>query len=515
LRSTTRLVRVSVIVEDKHGKPITGLSKNNFSIMDNGKPEDIQVFLAHETETRHSSEVLPPDTYSNRLADRSTPMSATAILLDGLNTRITDQQYARLQVIKFLQQIQPQDRVALYTLGGNLRMLHDFTNDASSLLAVLQRYAGRLPPAEGGPAGRDDRPGERPGEPDPRNPQSFILDAPEADMFSPFLSSLAASEGDFEVRDRVGRTIDALKLIANHVALLPGRKNLVWVSGSFLPAANLQDVEMNTPDGGMLFTTNLDSVARSLNNASLVVYPVDARGLVTGHPDIRGFATMDMLAKRTGGKAFYETNDIFGAIRDAVDDSVVSYELGYYPEIANWDGSFHKVRVSVNRPGVNVRTRQGYFAAQSRPMTPQAQQAFFSAAVTNLLSADGIGVTVRVNPPAAGTESRSLRLDVILDPEDLSLEEKDTHWNGTVGTVFVQVNEKGAVLSATGDAFQFTLSPEQYLRAKQNGFSYKESVTIQPGASELRVLVRDAPSARIGAAAVPLSRYFPPAKPAT
>ena len=513
LRSTTRLVHVSAIVDDKHGKPITGLTKDNFTVFDNGKPETIQVFLARETDTRHASTTLPPDTYSNRLADHSAPMSATVILLDGLNTQIADQQYARLQVIKFLEQIQPQDRVALYTLGSNLRMLHDFTNDASSLLAILQRYSGRISPDLERSAGPRERPG---GERGAANPQNFVMDAPEADIFAPFLNPLGAQEADFLIGDRAGRTIDALKEIGNHVALLPGRKNLVWVSGSFLTAANLQDLEMNTPDGGLLFTTDLDGLSRTLNNASLVVYPVDARGLVTGHPDFRGFATMDAIAKRTGGKAFYETNDIFGAIRSAVDDSVVSYELGYYPEIANWDGTFHKIKVTVNRPGVDVRIRQGYFAAHSRTMTPQARQSFFSAAVTNLLNSDGIGVTLRVNPPADATAARQLTMSVVLDPQDLSVEPKDAaHWTGTLGTVFVQLDDKGAVVGATDDAFQFTLGPDQYQKMLQSGLSYKESVPIQPGASELRVVVRDAASGRIGAATIPLARYFPPSKPAS
>jgi hypothetical protein len=72
--------------------------------------------------------------------------NVAVILLDGLNTQFTDQAFARQQVIEFLLQIKPQDRVALYTLGNELKILHDFTGDASSLLAALKRYKGQLAP---------------------------------------------------------------------------------------------------------------------------------------------------------------------------------------------------------------------------------------------------------------------------------------------------------------------------------------------------------------------------------
>jgi VWFA-related protein len=490
-------------VQDKRGAPVTGLTKDNFTIVDNGKRLDVQVFMSHVREAgMQSAAALPPDTYSNRMGDRSLPMSATVILLDGLNTSITDQQYARLQVIKFLQQIRPEDRVALYTLGGDLRLLHDFTNDASSLLAALGRYAGRLSPNLDQPR----HTGHETNSPLVEStPDDLILKSEDVDMFQPFLESVQ----DFQRHDRAWRTIAALRQIGNHLALLPGRKNLVWVSGNFVPAAGLQDIEMNTPDGGLLFTTDIEGLERTLNNASLVVYPVDAEGLVVRRPNAGAFAMMDHIAKRTGGRAFYERNDLFQAIREAVDDSRVSYELGYYPEVRNWDGSFHKVRVMVDKPGVQARTREGYFAVQDPKITPEMRQAFLGAAVTNMLDADGIGVTVRVQVPGPEAKTnRQLRLLVVLDPGDLSVELKDTRWTGTLDTVFVQLDAQGSVLAATDDAFQFRLTPEKYQTMMREGLSYPENVAIRDGANELRVLVRDAPSGKIGATRVPLRSYF-------
>jgi VWFA-related protein len=155
IRSSTRLVKLSVVVHDKHGNPITGLTKDDFIILDKKKPQKLQVFFTRTTEPLgHSHEPLPADTFSNRMADQSAPSSATVILLDGLNTRFPDLAYARAQIVKFLMQIQPQDRVALYTLGTDLTLVHDFTSDASSLLAALQNYGNVISPLRNVPAAR-------------------------------------------------------------------------------------------------------------------------------------------------------------------------------------------------------------------------------------------------------------------------------------------------------------------------------------------------------------------------
>jgi VWFA-related protein len=510
IRSTTRLVKLSVVVHDKHGQPITGLGKDDFVILDKKKPQPVQVFFTRTAEPRgHSLEPLPSDTYSNRMADQSAPSSATVILLDGLNTRSSDLAYARYQIVKFLKQIQPQDRVALYTLGTDLTLVHDFTSDSTSLLAALQNFGEVRAPLQKETAA----PGTS-GMSAPPESLSVRLGTPDASMLDPFLKSISRDERDFISIDTIGRTIQALKEIGNHVALLPGRKNLIWVSGSFVPASGLQDVELNTPDGAMLFTTGIDSMANALNNASLVVYPVDARGLFAYPANNGEFEAMDAVAQRTDGRAFYNTNDIFGAIRKAIDDSLVSYELGYYPDVAKWDGSFHKIQVKVKQTGASVRTREGYFAVSDPKITPEVHKSLFAGAMTNLLVADGIGITVHVKTPKGEAANGHLSVSLVLNSDDLSVESKDGRWTGGLDTMLVQLDAKGVVLGATDDAFQFHLTPEKYQQMARYGLSYREDSAILTGASEVRVVVRDASSGKVGAVKVPLARYISASGPA-
>src|SRR6266536_207810 len=77
--------------------------------------------------------------------------------------------------------------------------------------------------------------------------------------------------------------------------------------------------------------------------------------------------TMAILANRTGGRAYYNTNDLTRAIHEAIDDAQVNYVLGYYPAHNKWDGKFHQVKVQVNRKGIDLRYRLGYFAFAETP----------------------------------------------------------------------------------------------------------------------------------------------------
>src|SRR6202158_3363699 len=144
IRVATHLVQVNVIVNDKHGNPITGLTKEDFVLLDNKRPQEIQL-LSAETNLRRDlpQTPLPPDTFTNRLSEHgSVPASVTVILLDALNTEFADQALTRKQVLKFLEHLRPQDRVALYWLGNNLYVLNDFTTDVASLREAIARSKG-------------------------------------------------------------------------------------------------------------------------------------------------------------------------------------------------------------------------------------------------------------------------------------------------------------------------------------------------------------------------------------
>jgi hypothetical protein len=102
-----------------------------------------------------------------------------------------------------------------------------------------------------------------------------------------------------------------------------------------------------------------------------------------------------VLADRTGGRAFYNTNDITGAIHRAIDDSRVTYVLNYYPNHNQWDGRFREIKVKVNRPGVEVRSRRGYFAFANVVVSHKDKEAIMVDAAKSPLESTALGCASR------------------------------------------------------------------------------------------------------------------------
>ena len=233
IRTTTRLVEVSVVVQDKNGNPITGLTKEDFKLFDQGKQQSIALFSG-------SSPVpvsvaprapLPPNMFTNRFDQKGEePGAVTVILFDTLNTSVRDQQYVRKQILRFLQTLKPQDHVALYALTTELLVLHDFTQDDSALVTAVGHYT----PKELAAFDASNTP--------PVNLISLGADPQWANLQNA-VNNANAEIGDQQAMDRVGTTAGAIEAIADHVASIPGHKSLVWVSGGF-------PIQLGTPSIG-------------------------------------------------------------------------------------------------------------------------------------------------------------------------------------------------------------------------------------------------------------------------
>src|SRR4030095_4942462 len=146
IRVNTRLVEVDVVVHDKGG-PVTNLVKEDFTILDNGKPQNVDLFSISNVERSKPQEVatLPPGVISNRLG-KHLPASATVILFDRLNTADLYQRQGREQLVSYLKSAKREDLTALYVLGDDLKLIQDFTNDSDQLVrAATKMEVGDLP----------------------------------------------------------------------------------------------------------------------------------------------------------------------------------------------------------------------------------------------------------------------------------------------------------------------------------------------------------------------------------
>ncbi len=525
LRVTTRLVQVNLVVLDKKGVPVAGLTKEDFSLLDQGHNQAISIFSQEGPSGRApAAKPLPPNVFTNRLDETGqAPGSVTVILFDALNTKIQDQMYARQQIVKFLKQLQPRDRVAIYALTGKITVLHDFTQDTASLLRVLEKYRGQSSaPLDASTPDADSLAGDAGGS---------GADSAQAQQLQDFLDAANQRISDFYTINRAQATTAALEAIANHLARIPGRKNLIWVSGSFPIAIGLDADSLGDPAREIrTFGAELERAARAMNQADLAIYPVDARGLMTlpqfsaanrgpainprrpvrpfAGIDQNNFATMNTLAERTGGQAFYNTNDIAGSARRALSDGQLTYSLGYYPDHGKWDGKFHEIKIHVNRPGLQIRYRKGYFATPDPPSDAGERKASLDAAAVSPIDSMSLGIQAQVNPMQPA-DSGILEIVIWLDLHELQFSENAGRRTGDLDLLFIQRSQTSQFIGADQKHMDLNLEKEKYDALLQSGINLTRHLPLKPGATSLKIVVRDGKSGALGTVTIPLGKLLP------
>src|SRR5712692_464223 len=288
VRVSVRLVLVDAIVTDNAGKLVTGLGAQDFTVLEDGKPQKVTAISfeqpAELARARRSQRAtMPPNVTTNRPAYRMPSGAPVIVLLDALNTPVRDQSRARMEFLKYLDtQLQPGQQIAVYTLVRSLRVLQDFTDDPALLKAAVQSFNPtssmqlqiadinqRLPRLSGA------LPDIQRAEKDPA-------------VFISRMQDFYNEQANVATDERVGITLTAFRGIAQAVAGLPGRKSLIWVSGSFPLATYSQIIQYsanpnNDPNRVRiehLYEDMLRETDSVLNDAQLAVYPVDAHGLV-------------------------------------------------------------------------------------------------------------------------------------------------------------------------------------------------------------------------------------------
>src|SRR5579859_2968214 len=527
LHVISQLVQVNVIVDDKHDHPIPSLTRDDFTIFDDGEPQKISVFKMEQSQPAAVPVKLPPGIFSN-MPERQTGASpaVTVILLDGLNTGWADQASARLSVIKYLKQLQPNDRVALYSLGRQLRVLHDFTSDSTALVQALSHFRGRAgSELDASLVDDPDNP------PDWSNNISKMSgDIPSAAIsgaIQAWLNEANNVEAQYYMNQRVEMTVDALVAIAQHLQGVPGRKNLVWVSGGFPLLRGLDQMMQNGDfSTGSTYGEQVAHAAQALNDVNLAIYPVDARGLmvdpafsasrkmIPNHLPVHladNFPTMDEFAKRTGGRAFYNTNDIQGSIRKVVDDSRLTYLLAYYPANTKWNGEFHKIKVKVDRPALRLQYRDGYSALPEEPPAAPASLKALSAATLSPLDATAVACVVKPvvqkTPPG---QPPAVVMQYWIDARNITLTPAADGWQGSITLVAAEIGSRGESLKAVSHLISFHVTPAKREDFLTSGVRFNELVPIVPNAERIRVVVRDDPTGMVGSLSVPLDRVLPP-----
>ena len=410
LRTNADLVLVDVVVTE-HGNPVQGLDRKQFHIIEDGHEQPITTFDEHKPSTvpapspaSPTQATLPPNTYTNVPAYPEAS-AMNMLLLDGLNTPTTGQINVRRQMIQFLSKIQPGTQLAIFTLSSRLRLVEGFTTDAARLTKVLQSPKGS--PQQSAVVDIQTN----------QAVDSVIGDMANLTGGSPTmdvggvtaLSSMQQFEADltaFQTDMRVKMTLEAMQQLARYLSAIPGRKNVVWFSGSFPIALDPDDAMDNPFEAMRNYSDDIRDTAELLSAARVAVYPVDARGLVTppaldasyspttnlmggtvngGRRGNRGKATgnkpspsvddqkalqqlmaeqasMKQLAEQTGGQEYINTNGLKDAVAAAIANGSNYYTVGYAPAAGRLDGQFRKIQINLDNRDLKLAYRHGYYA---------------------------------------------------------------------------------------------------------------------------------------------------------
>ncbi len=327
-RVGTQLVQVDVIVRDGKG-PVRDLKKEDFTLLDKGKPQTIAVFSMRTAPAEPPPPSRqPPGVVSNRPMGRTTdPVSATVILFDRLNTQVEDQAFARLQALKYLQNAKRNEQIAVFSLNKTLKVVQNFTGDRDALVRAIDKASIETSVD--------------------LTADQLITDLPvTGDAIADAMTkNAAAMMMDNSRQRRADTTSSAFVTMARHLKGIPGRKKLVWITSS-LPITFTEIRQHNGSDTIEYqdLSGELDPPAKILNDANVALYSIDPRGVKGGLTGDE-LTVVNHLTHATGGRAIYADNDVAALMEEVMEDTDVTYTLGFYPASDRPDDSFHSIGV--------------------------------------------------------------------------------------------------------------------------------------------------------------------------
>ncbi|HEY0759941.1 MAG TPA: VWA domain-containing protein [Acidisarcina sp.] len=366
IKATVRRVILDVVVTDSFGKPVQGLTRKDFSVLEDGSSQRILSFDSHELGPAPEpprTPQLPANTFLS-LPTEAERGPLYVLLLDLVNTEVEDQITARSRISEFIKNKPPGTRFAIFVLSDELRMVQGFTSEPGLLYAAL----------------------------DTHQPKQHV----------PMVFLYGANHG----RHDPSTTLDVFEHLAAFLNGMPGRKNILWISGAY----PLQ--LFATRDDGPNYTERTKRMLDNMARNQISIYPIDARGVVvyeaTGPAGsssasmtsgssagsnaglgrtfsgsaaggagsgpgagavgpselVADYQSADEIARVTGGHAFHSNNNIEGLLTNATEEGASYYEVSYSPTNQKYNGALRSIEVRLARKGYHLDYRRNYYGVE-------------------------------------------------------------------------------------------------------------------------------------------------------
>ncbi len=497
---TTTLVQVDAVVTTRDGRPVTDLTRDDFEILEDGKPRDIRSFsFVQITPTQPNQ---PTNTPTTRTApavptlQRQDVHRTIAIVVDDLKMSVQSLHYTREALHKFIaKQIAPGDLVAIQTTSGVTNAFGQFTTDTKQMRAAVDRLRATL--TGGGPADS--------------------------------IKSIGGGEGDDPLVQAMSRrrfavgTLGAVRHIAEGMRHMPGRKSVVLFSEGM--RMNRDMVREEPP----VDVNEVRRVSDSANRASVVIYAVDPRGVVypglQAKDDVSNLeqgeirdqvyerletlrgtqSTLRFLAAETGGLAQLNSNDMNDSLSHVLADQSGYYLLGFQPgedaaQRLQREGKYHRLQVRVKRPGLTVRHRKGFLGEAAPPPPPVSPNQRLLAALNSPFAASGLSLRFTPSFMLNDRSQPVIRALVHISAAGLPLSPPDSQGfrSATLNSI---VTAEGDTRYSTQKTYNIRVPEQAAARLAQGGFVQSIELEIKkPGPYQLRVAVVDTGSGNTGSA---------------
>jgi VWFA-related protein len=494
----TRETVVDVTVTDAKGSPVHGLTRDDFTVKEDGKPQPIRSFHEYTSQPAKPLPTLPPNTYANRQPPPPSP-AVNILLLDFVNgapdgsteagsldqpKAIELQHLVKKEAIQYIRQMPAGIRVAVIAMywPDSFRILQGVTSDPALLAAAIDALDYAIEP---------------------------VAEPVKVEM-----------------------TLESLKQLAPVAEQIHGRKNLIWFTYT-RPAMTEQEVcaPKNCPDWPHKFQI----IVGFLADAGVTIYPIGARGLPVPPNPAAQLLSLETIAEEGGGIAYYNANDLVTGIAKAVAAGSDFYSLSYIPPGTKFDGRHHTIKVDATPPRMHLTYRDSYYAedpaklspvpvltlatqpgsapadmhaAMGRTM-PTATQLLFDVKFAPTTSAPGPTDPPIIGFPAPEFKSKPLtRYDILytIPPDQLTFTTApDGTRTDSVQFDVVASDVFGKLITSVSRTMQLPFSPDEYAHFLQSPFQFLQQIDLPAGQSFVRIGILDQSSNRIGTIEIPLT----------
>src|SRR6266567_644423 len=498
LKVNAELVLTNVVARDaKTGELVHGLNQSDFTVLENGKKQEIASF---DFQSVDMATPLNEATVSGLAAGATGPGSkavAVAKPEDLRNHRLivfffdlTSMQPEDLDrsvdaaKVFLKKKMQPADLVALVSLGDSLKVDQDFTADKDALIHEVGIYNG----TEG---------------------QGFTQGANSNSNQVEDTTGYTPDESEYNDLN-TDRELFALRAISKSLEKIGEKKSLLYFSGGI-------------SRDGIENQASLRTAVNAAVRANLAVYSVDTRGLQAVSPvgdastgSLRGqgaynggalqnnmnenFATQEVMAtlsSDTGGKAFFDSNDFAPAFAQVQRDTSAYYAIGFHSTNPSRDGKYRKLIIKINRPGIKLEYRPGYYApADFVHSGKEDRERDLEEQLASDLPATDVAVYLDAMYFRLDESRFYVPVSLIVPGSQIPFVKGGDKDKATLDIVGTVIDEVRRPIGRARETVKLNLDTSQ--QARQKNIQYTTSFNLPPGKYHLKFVVRENQTGRMG-----------------